>query len=172
MEAPILNEMDDVQDNLMEFAELNRRRLFGCPPLDMPDLARWQELQGTLVKRFQVDPGGGKRMHERLPTHLHVEMVAGDVSAKTTGPSMNLSEGGIFLATTSLLEVGTQLQLYLASSERTVEVQGVVAWTRSEGTDEGPPGMGVRFTEMENSQRSHIEQILDTKRAELRKSNS
>jgi uncharacterized protein (TIGR02266 family) len=82
---------------------------------------------------------------------------------------MNLSEGGIFLATTSLLEVGTQLQLYLASVERTVEVQGVVAWTRSEGTAEGPPGMGVRFTEMESSQRAHIEQILDSKRAELRK---
>jgi uncharacterized protein (TIGR02266 family) len=164
--------MEDVQDSLMEFAELNRRRLFGCPPLEMPDLERWQQLQGSLVKRFQADPGDGKRVHERLPTHLHVEMISEDGTSKTAGPSMNLSEGGIFLATTSLLEVGTQLQLYLASSERTVEVQGVVAWTRSEGTDEGPPGMGVRFTEMENSQRSHIEQILDTKRAELRKSDS
>jgi len=152
----------------MEFAELNRRRLFGCPPLEMPDLERWQELQGTLVKRFQADPGDGKRVHERLPTHLHVEMVAEDGSTKTTGPSMNLSEGGIFLATASLLEVGTQLQLYLGSAERTVELQGVIAWTRSEATEEGPPGMGVRFTEMDNAQRSQIEHILDSKRAELR----
>jgi uncharacterized protein (TIGR02266 family) len=160
--------MDDVQDSLMEFAELNRRRLFGCPPLEMPDLERWQKLQGSLVKRFQADPGDGKRVHERLPTHLHVEIISEDGSAKTTGPSMNLSEGGIFLASTSLLEVGTQLQLYLGSAERNVELQGVVAWTRGEATPEGPPGMGVRFTEMDNAQRTSIDQILDAMRVELR----
>ncbi len=146
----------------MEFAELNRRRLFGCPPLAVGELERWQELQANLVKRFEADSGEGRRVHERLPTHLHVEVksVEGDTSS---GPSMNLSEGGIFLASTSLLDVGTHLELTVANGETAVDLQGVVAWVRAESTPEGPRGMGVRFTTTSNDQRAQIEHNLDTK---------
>ncbi len=159
-----MRRMSNVQDSLMEFAELNRRRLFGCPPLAVGELERWQELQANLVKRFQADSGEGRRVHERLPTHLHVDVKTGEGDT-SSGPSMNLSEGGIFLASTSLLEVGTHLELTVANGETAIDLQGVVAWTRAESTQEGPRGMGVRFTSISNDQRTQIGHILELKQA-------
>ena len=142
----------------MEFAKLNQRRLFGCPPLEVEDLERLQELRKELVHVFKDNPEHERRLHERLPTHLHVDLVtsAGERSVTT----LNLSEGGLFVATSSILEVGTHLELTLGTMGSALTLRGVVAWTRPESNDEGLAGMGIRFVEAAADKREAIGHIL------------
>jgi uncharacterized protein (TIGR02266 family) len=62
-----------------------------------------------------------------------------------TGLSMDVSRGGVFVATFDPLPTGTQLTLFfLLPSGINVEAPGTVRWTRA-GTAHEPPGMGVAF---------------------------
>jgi len=67
------------------------------------------------------------------------------------GWSGNISEGGIFVATHVIREIGSHLQLTLTLPDRgePIRVTGTVRWVREfqEGSDV-PPCMGIRFEEM------------------------
>ena len=68
---------DPVYDELVnEFVNLNRRRLFGGPPLVVEELERWQWLRQTLEQHFGGRLRGiletvERRAHFRFPTHLN-----------------------------------------------------------------------------------------------------
>ena len=66
-----------MEANLNEFSTLNRRRLFGAPPLDVADLERWGELRSALEEHYgdqleSVLSAVERRSHFRFPTHLQV----------------------------------------------------------------------------------------------------
>ena len=62
-----------------------------------------------------------------------------------TGLSMDVSRGGVFVATFDPLPAGTQVTLFfMLPSGVHVEAPGTVRWTR-QGTAHEPPGMGVAF---------------------------
>ncbi|MFL5321216.1 MAG: TIGR02266 family protein [Myxococcaceae bacterium] len=56
----------------------------------------------------------------------------------------NLSEGGLFLRTSTPLDRGTRARVRLGSDAVEVETFATVVWSRNDG-DHGPPGMGLRF---------------------------
>ena len=155
----------EVSAALAEFAELNRRRVFGSPPLAVAELERWLELRADLDERF--GDRNGKRSREaeqrasrRLSTHLRVELRAGD--QPSPADLRDISQGGLFIATRRPLDVGSPIHLVVDGGQAlgSVELSGVVAWLRDAGSDEGDPGMGVRL-DASRDQRASIARLLE-----------
>jgi uncharacterized protein (TIGR02266 family) len=72
----------------------------------------------------------------------------------------NLSEGGLFLRTSTPLEQGSKTVVRFGPNEADeVEAVAIVVWARSQPSD-GPAGMGLQFQEVDASQLEQIRQIL------------
>jgi len=66
-----------------------------------------------------------------------------------TGLSLDISEGGLFVATYTTIPIGTRLMLCFDLPDGTrVEARGEVRWVRPEATDGERPGVGIAFTEL------------------------
>ena len=146
-----------------EFVMLNRRRLFGAPPLDLEDLERWQKLRRDLSQRFGDRLDGmlsvtERRANFRFPTHIEVCFDAG--SELRSAGLENVSEGGMFVMTEQPLPVETPLQISLRLPDGVVTISGRVAWTRPVSNGAGPAGMGVRFENLSEAQREQIAAVV------------
>ena len=61
----------------------------------------------------------------------------------------NLSEGGLFLRTSTPLERGARATLRFGLGDTAeIEAKAVVVWARGEGPA-GPPGMGLEFEQID-----------------------
>lgn len=77
-----------------------------------------------------------------------------------TGLSLDISEGGLFVATYTPIPIGTRLVLCFELPDGTsVEARGEVRWVRSEATDAERPGVGISFTELPDHVRERIADI-------------
>ncbi|NNL65904.1 MAG: TIGR02266 family protein [Myxococcales bacterium] len=146
-----------------EFMTLNRRRLFGSPPLGVDDLDRWQDLRQTLEQRLGDRMDGllaivERRAHFRFPTHLEVRFE--DDDGQRSACLENLSEGGMFLAAERPLAAGTPLKLSIPLPAGTLRIRGRVAWIRSIQSRTGPAGMGIRFEDPSDAQREQIAGVV------------
>jgi len=72
----------------------------------------------------------------------------------------NISEGGMFLRTSTPLERGAKATLRFGQEEP-VEAHALVVWSRVEG-ETGPPGMGLAFQDVDDGRREKIRRILET----------
>jgi uncharacterized protein (TIGR02266 family) len=76
----------------------------------------------------------------------------------------DLSEGGLFIKSDTLLEVGEKLLVNLRLPERvdSVIIKCEVMWARESDSDSvnGPPGMGVKFVDMTEEDREALEKYL------------
>jgi uncharacterized protein (TIGR02266 family) len=70
----------------------------------------------------------------------------------------NLSEGGLFLRTSTPLECGARTMVRFG--EPNIEAAAEVIWARSTDGTEGPPGMGLRFVDVDESRREKIRQMI------------
>ena len=154
----------EVSEALAEFAELNRRRVFGSPPLALAELERWLELRADLDQRFGDQLGersreAEQRATQRLRTHLRVELCDGEQPSRAD--LRDISQGGLFIVTRRPLEVGSPIRLVVdgGTALRSVELSGVVTWVRESKSREGDPGMGVRFDDSE-AQRASIARLV------------
>jgi uncharacterized protein (TIGR02266 family) len=155
----------DVQSGLSEFADLNRRRLFGSPPLAVVEVERWLELRSLLECHFGAqDPldwtGIERREFLRLPTHIHIDLGGGANHQFTT--VRDISQGGLFIATRRPLEVGSVVQLILEIdlAESPLEVSGTVSRVRSEPRGGEPVGMGISFSRLDPEVQQAISRIV------------
>jgi uncharacterized protein (TIGR02266 family) len=77
-----------------------------------------------------------------------------------TGLSLDVSEGGLFVATYISIPIGTRLVLCFELPDGTsVEARGEVRWVRPEATDGERPGVGIAFTELPAEARERIAAI-------------
>ena len=74
----------------------------------------------------------------------------------------NLSEGGIFVRTSTPLERGTRATLRFGTDG--VEAPARVVWSRMEGQG-GPPGMGLVFEELKEGVLDSIRRLIDEDRS-------
>jgi len=96
------------------------------------------------------DPAPPRRAHERATMRLDVTF-EGDHNFYN-GFSENISEGGLFIATHSLMKVGAvmALEFGLPGRDEPVRCMAEVRWVRlySESSD-SPPGMGLKFVNLD-----------------------
>ncbi len=72
----------------------------------------------------------------------------------------NISEGGLFLRTSTPLPRGVQTRVRLGDpAEPSLETEALVVWARAtEGG--GPPGMGLRFETLDEGARGRLREII------------
>ncbi len=106
-------------------------------------------------------PGANRREHSRHNIEVEID-VASDHNFYA-GITLDLSEGGVFVATHLEKEIGTvvDLQLRLPGVTSPVRCVGEVRWLRtySESSD-APPGIGLRFVLLEPGAREAIQGFL------------
>jgi uncharacterized protein (TIGR02266 family) len=91
---------------------------------------------------------------------MQVKIDFGSENNFYSGFSMDISNGGVFIATVKLVPIGTPIDLFfrLPTGEG-IEAQGVVRWVR-EVDDRRPemmPGLGVQFVNLSDEARAAIE---------------
>ncbi len=97
-----------------------------------------------------------KRRHPRIPYEVTVDIASEDdfIIARVT----DISEGGVFVDTDCVLEVGTACQLDVDLGFRTLSVNAEVAWHKR---DHGAfSGMGMRFAYMSASAREALRNFI------------
>ncbi|HEY1417742.1 MAG TPA: TIGR02266 family protein [Myxococcaceae bacterium] len=101
---------------------------------------------GRISAPVAVGPG---RSAARFPLQTQVDLSSD--SNVFTGFSTNLSEGGLFVATLSVLPVGTPVDLtFTLPGKVKIAVRGEVRWIREidDRTPDVFPGVGVRFLDL------------------------
>lgn len=71
----------------------------------------------------------------------------------------NLSEGGLFLRTSTPLHEGSRAVLRFGA-DNSVEAQARVVWARVEGQG-GPPGMGLQFEGVDDARLEAIRRLVE-----------
>jgi uncharacterized protein (TIGR02266 family) len=73
----------------------------------------------------------------------------------------NLSEGGLFLQTSSPLERGSRTKLRLElQGDGEFQVEGTVVWARFTGS-EAPAGMGLQFEALDTAAREKLRRLVE-----------
>ncbi len=121
----------------------------------------------TLVSDRDQKAGSGSgkenRLHTRLPLVVRAEVQVDGTPQK--GHLTNLSQGGAFLATEEMLEIGTPLHLhvFLPWKLGEFEAEAKVVWSSGkEGTESDPPGVGLKFTGLDSHAESRLRGYVDT----------
>src|SRR5687767_5118177 len=121
-----------------------------------------QELRSEATIRSVVPlaDSGHRREHSRFSVDLDVTV--GSDHNFYAGFAENLSAGGVFIATHKLKPVGSRIELSVKlPGSVTVRALGEVRWIRvfNEQSDT-PPGMGVKFLEIDETSVSAISDFL------------
>lgn len=119
----------------------------------------------------QAWPRVQRRSSPRASTFLCVDLCS--EHDFWTGLTMNLSEGGVFVATHVSLPQGTLLGLHfeLPRTSRRIMTLGDVRWSRTyTGNDDVPPGMGIQFVGLDEASllaiRAFVTSLLEPLRFE------
>jgi hypothetical protein len=98
-----------------------------------------------------------RRQHKRIACRLGAELHIAGVEALVRGEITNLSEGGCFVAMSTLPEDKSRLKIIVWANEAKLAMQGVVASRR--------PGFGIsiKFTEMPEDVRGQLQRFIQSR---------
>jgi uncharacterized protein (TIGR02266 family) len=122
------------------------------------------EAARSLHEDFQID----ERAALRAVIHANVDLYS--EHNFWTGLTMNMSEGGVFVATYHALPVGAMLllQLRLPFEEHAMVMLVQVRWTRGySAQDDVPPGLGLQFIDADACSLAKIRSFVATMREPL-----
>ncbi len=90
------------------------------------------------------------KVHKNKSSRRFVEVVLGDQSETNffTGFSQDINQGGLFIATYNILNIGTNLLVKMfLTPQKTISLNAIVQWIREhhEDNEDVSPGMGVIF---------------------------
>jgi len=105
------------------------------------------------------------RRHDRAPVELPVLVT--DSANRVVGglrfDAADVSQGGAFLRSDLLFEVGELLRLeFTLPSGRVIKAQGRVARVSRDQAADRLPGMGIAFVDLAEADRKAIETFLDS----------
>jgi hypothetical protein len=171
--------LKNVLDMLEEFCRLNDERIASNGWLSPDAERRWRTLK-ALYDNFMLPsptgmrqsvpdltlglPKGGliRRAELRVPTDIHIFFRHED--DYFSSQVLNLSRGGMFLNSRSLLLAGSPVTVYLPNMDciygELFETEGEVAW--SSGVLSGTPlhGMGISFSNLRDIAAAQLDAFL------------
>jgi uncharacterized protein (TIGR02266 family) len=171
--------MRTILDVLREFATLAEAKASGSGELSPESEKRWAELKefydrltgqngislSAVGRRFgtaDIREGVPRRRCLRVPVTM--EIVFEHEGEHLSGRILNLSCGGVFLASDSVLGVDSRLILHLANIGRGLDaimtVGGEVAWTRIKREPSRPKGMGIRFVDVTDAVQHRLDSLV------------
>jgi uncharacterized protein (TIGR02266 family) len=144
-----------------EFLGLERRRR-RSPDRSDPETARWNELRWLLEAAIEGSGDLARRRRKALRVPSDLEVRCAHRRREERARAKCIAEGGLFLATECPPPVGTPLRLTLVGDGgETVEVAGAVVWVRVPGQPGGPPGAGIEFEHLDESQREAVGYLVE-----------
>ncbi|HSF16712.1 MAG TPA: PilZ domain-containing protein [Vicinamibacteria bacterium] len=170
--------MKTVLDLIGEYARLNDAKIRRGGHLVPSSEKRWEELKSfydLLMSHTSLAGGSVNRWssaidvlikvdaRERLRVPVEREFPFEVDGELHKGFAVNISLGGIYVASSHRAPAGKRVSLYLAQNDARgqapVETRGVVVWVSDRGVADAflPPGMGIRFTD----KRDTVEDLLD-----------
>ena len=87
-----------------------------------------------------------------------------------SGLTMNMSEGGVFVATHKEVPVGTILvvEMELPGEEQPLVSLAEVRWSRAyNGDSDVPPGLGLQFVDLDDASLARVRRFVDSVRDPL-----
>ena len=102
------------------------------------------------------------RQHERVASRLRCWCEGENVTLYAR--IGNLSEGGLFLRTSTPMSLGAKTTVRLGDAA-TVEASARVVWTRAIEGHEGPAGMGLKFVDLDEQLREQIKALVQEEQA-------
>lgn len=109
------------------------------------------------------------RLGERVPAAMRIKLKYPDVDTFIQRYSVNISRGGIFIATRTPKPVGTtvRFEFQLATAAPVIRGEGQVIWIKPFDPEQPRRvhGMGVRFTRLDPESRALIDRALEWKKA-------
>lgn len=146
---------------LQQYRKLQARMSEGLSDAEQKQL---QELEGKIAaflepKLKQQPPS--HRQSIRVSSHFEVSVM--DAAHMKKLYIKNISGGGFYIESPQPLEVGTKidLRLSLPNSKNPLELKVEVAWSNPKGVGELPPGMGVKFLNLQAEDRNRIQALID-----------
>jgi uncharacterized protein (TIGR02266 family) len=140
------------------------RALLGpVTPEDLADAGlRPEGVAAEPAVAVEVESDDSARRAGRRPFTARVRVSAAIAGLRADARTTNVSEGGVFIETTELLEVGDRIVLTFPNPDGgSVLVGGQVRWVTPFGTLQDPrPGMGVEFTGMDDAKRRRLAGVL------------
>ena len=110
--------------------------------------------------RASTSPAAERRSDSRAPFIADLEF--GEDAQFFTGLSLDISEGGLFVATYTEIPIGTRLVLCFELPDGTeVEARGEVKWRRTQAADGERPGIGIAFTDLPAPARDRIAELCE-----------
>jgi len=123
---------------------------------------------GEAARRLDADPRADLRSAPRESVHVQVDVFS--EHNFWSGLSMNMSEGGVFVATHHVVPHGTRvmLNLLLPFEDEPIVLVAEVRWTRGySGQDDVPPGLGLQFIDLDEHSHARIRRFVNTTREPL-----
>jgi uncharacterized protein (TIGR02266 family) len=107
-----------------------------------------------------------KRVHPRVNTALRAKLSLNSGEVLTTGQIRNISLGGVFIETATLLAFGTDLDLEFAlpgKGSPVIRCKGYVVWNTKTDPKRGGglSGMGLRLTNIEVQEMRSLAAFID-----------
>ena len=106
----------------------------------------------------------GRRRHPRVPARLEVRYARRNTFFADY--TQNISQGGLFVATESPLEVGSvfQFDMHIPGVDDPLSLRGEVRWNSQPGEDEDIPveaGMGISFIFENDDERQMVDDFVE-----------
>jgi uncharacterized protein (TIGR02266 family) len=131
---------------------------------------------GQATVRFEHRHPGGfsgghtslndNRKHSRVPSRLRCWCEGENVTVYAR--IGNLSEGGLFLRTSTPLSEGSRARIRFGA-EPPIEAEATVVWARADG-EGGPPGMGLRFLTIDQKRLEELRKLIQSETQTTQKS--
>ncbi|HYH94557.1 TIGR02266 family protein [Hyalangium sp.] len=104
----------------------------------------------------------GRRATDRKAVGLLVKLKHSDVGSFAEEFATNLSPGGMFIRSRTPQALGTlvKFEVQIAGGVRVLRGTAVVRWVRETANEEGPPGMGLQFQELDPLTQALIDRML------------
>ena len=134
-----------------------------APPAAPPPVPAAQPANAPLSTTHN-DSNRLPRIRMELNLSFEIDLGRGSEHNFYTGLTDNISEGGLFISTSQVLDLGTKIKFPLAmpGMKEPEVVEGVVRWVRSDGRSDTnvPPGIGVQFTHISERLKTHINKYV------------
>jgi len=102
-----------------------------------------------------------QRVSKRLDVELEVTLSGPHTFF--SGFTMDISEGGVFIATHQIFPIGTEFRINLFIGKEKLEIDSQVVWVRGEDSaiiSGEEPGMGLKFTVLDERAVSIISEFI------------
>lgn len=133
---------------------------------EQADTRREERTEAEFSKLHDAPPSVSSRAQQRRTAprfKVELDVSLGSDHNFYVGFVENMSQGGVFIATHMLKAVGEVLEItvHLPNSNAVVKGLGEVRWIREYSERSNvPPGMGVRFLQLEPGCKEAIEEFL------------